>query len=207
MGRQNRELQNKFGRHAAIWHEILQKGDRGALVLKEGCVTYHHHPYPHCEHQCPPNGITLLGGFFKGSAQQTQKLSVDNLQLLDVLAPLKVGIQTFRQDMRVKVLAYWVPLGFAKSICEALRSCQKGSVGSIDTWLQQHATHFLWPSAFGDEEDSDLWCDSEMRSLAARHSKCKLPNLGGSVEVVQVWQKLLLQDRGLEARSDWHEET
>ena len=63
MGRQNRELQNKFGRHAAIWYEIFQKGDRGALVLKEGCVTYHHHPYPHCEHQCPPNGITLLGGF------------------------------------------------------------------------------------------------------------------------------------------------
>ena len=179
MGRQNRELQNKFGRHAAIWHEIFQKGDRGALVLKEGCVTYHHHPYPHCEHQCPPNGITLLGGFFKGSAQQTQKWSVDNLQFLDVLAPLKVGIQTFRQDMRVKVLAYWVPLGFAKSICEALRSCQKGSVGSIDTWLQQYATHFLWHSAFGDEEDSDLWCDSEMRSLAARHSKCKLPDVWG----------------------------
>ena len=96
----------------------------------------------------------------------------------------------------------WVPPGFAKSRCEALRSCQKGSVGSIDTWIQQHATHFLWHSAFGDEEDSDLWCDSEMRSLAARHSKCKLPNHGASVEVVQVWQKLVLQDRGLEARSD-----
>ena len=121
----------------------------------------------------------IAGWVFKGSAQQTQKWSVDNLQFLDVLAPLKVGIQTFRQDMRVKVLAYWVPLGFAKSICEALRSCQKGSVGSIDTWLQQYATHFLWHSAFGDEEDSALWCDSEMRSLAARHSKCKLPNFWG----------------------------
>ena len=75
-------------------------------------------------------------------------------------------------------------------------------MGSIDTWLQQYATHFLWHSAFGDEEDSDLWCDSEMRSLAARHSKCKLPIFWGLVEVVQVWQKLVLQDRGLEARSD-----
>ena len=47
--------------------------------------------------------------------------------------------------------------------------------GLEDTWLQQYATHFLWHSAFGDEEDSDLWCDSEMRFLAGRHSKCKLP--------------------------------
>ena len=30
---------------------------------------------------------------------------------------------------------------------------------------------------------------------------------GGLGEGVQVWQKLLLQERGREARSDWHEET
>ena len=143
------------------------------------------------------NTSAPLSPFWKISCQ----IAVDNLQFLDLLAPLKVGIQTFHQDMRVKVLAYWVPLGFAKSLCEALRSCQKGSVGSIDTWLQQYATHFLWHSAFGDEEDSDLWCDSEMRFLAARHSKCKLPFFRGLVEVVQVWQKLVLQDRRQEARS------
>ena len=62
-GKAEQRAPKNMGRHVAIWHEIFQKGDRGALVLKEGCVTYHHHPYPHCEHQCPPNGITLLGGF------------------------------------------------------------------------------------------------------------------------------------------------
>ena len=84
----------------------------------------------------------IAGWIFKGSAQQTQNWSVDNLQFLDVLAPLKVGIQTFHQDMRVKVLAYWVPLGFAKSLCEALRSCQRGSVGSIDTCVLQLESAF-----------------------------------------------------------------
>ena len=47
------------------------------------------------------------------------------------------------------------------------------SAGTCTTWLQQYARHFLWHSAFGDEEDSDLWCDSEMRFLAARH-RCLL---------------------------------
>ena len=84
----------------------------------------------------------IAGWIFNGSTQQTQNWSVDNLQFLDVLAPLKVGIQTFRQDMRVKVLAYWVPFGFAKSLCEALRSCQRGSVGSIDTCVLQLESAF-----------------------------------------------------------------
>ena len=70
------------------------------------------------------------------------QIAVDNLQFLDLRAPLKVGIQTFHQDMRVKVLAYWVPLGFAKSLCEALRSCQRGSVGSIDTCVLQLESAF-----------------------------------------------------------------
>ena len=56
----NIELKIEFGRHAAIDHEIREKGGRGTLVLKQGgvpsCL------YPHREHECESNGITLMGG-------------------------------------------------------------------------------------------------------------------------------------------------
>ena len=117
----------------------------------------------------------------------------------------------------VMVRFKWVVL--AMVFCLGLSACDAYSPGepemttpgSIDPFVDHSKRKTIFGegglSFFGDEEDSDLWCDSEMRSLAARHSKCKLPNFWGLVEVVQVWQKLLLQDRGLEARSDWHEET
>ena len=35
-GKAEQRAPKKMGRHAATWHEIFQKGDRGVLVLKEG---------------------------------------------------------------------------------------------------------------------------------------------------------------------------
>ena len=45
----------------------------------------------------------------------------------------------------------------------------------------------------------------KMRGVLLKPGSASCQMFGGLVEVVQVWQKFVLQDRWLEARSDWHE--
>ena len=69
----NRALKGAFAAHWEAWQRIAAAGDKGALVLEDDCVQYRAYPqldkYSH-------DGITLLGGCFKGFSSRGGYVSV-----------------------------------------------------------------------------------------------------------------------------------
>jgi len=60
----NRALQGAFAAHWKVWMQMAAGGNRGGLVLEDDCVQYR--DYPRVPKSYPTDGITLLGGCFKG---------------------------------------------------------------------------------------------------------------------------------------------
>ena len=216
----NRALQGAFAAHWAAWMQIAAAGDKGALVLEDDCVQYRAYPqldkYPH-------DGITILGGCFKGfSSWARQRAYVTNLQFLKTIASLQPGLQPLphNEDIPGKkrtgganqqaskqsavmrwsmCVAYVVPPGFAKQLCDSVSGCNGRLLKSPDIWLAPYTKYFLWPPAFGDqggdsqcfteirELGTDLYCSEEMRRIAKK-SKRALPQLGAPEAAILTWQ-------------------
>ena len=217
----NRALQGAFAAHWAAWMQIAAAGDKGALVLEDDCVQYRAYPqldkYPH-------DGITILGGCFKGfSSWGGQRTYVSNLQFLKTIASLQPGLQPLPHEevdnpgkkrtgganrqaskqsavMRWSMcVAYVVPPGFAKQLCDSVSGCNGRLLKSPDIWLAPYTKYFLWPPAFGDqggdsqcfteirELGTDLYCSEEMRRIAKK-SKRALPQLGAPEAAILTWQ-------------------
>ena len=217
----NRALQGAFAAHWAAWMQIAAAGDKGALVLEDDCVQYRAYPqldkYPH-------DGITILGGCFKGFSSWTrQRAYVTNLQFLKTIASLQPGLQPLPHEevdkpgkkrkrggnqqaskqlavMRWSMcVAYVVPPGFAKQLCDDVRGCKGYLLKSPDIWLAPYTKYFLWPPAFGDqggdsqcfteirELGTDLYCSEEMRRIAKKSERA-LPQLGAPEAAILTWQ-------------------
>ena len=218
----NRALQGAFAAHWAAWMQIAAAGDKGALVLEDDCVQYRAYPqldkYPH-------DGITILGGCFKGfSSWARQRAYVSNLQFLKTIASLQPGLQPLPHNEEEDIpgkkrtgganqqaskqsavmrwsmcVAYVVPPGFAKQLCDSVSGCKGRLLKSPDIWLAPYTKYFLWPPAFGDqggdsqcfteirELGTDLYCSEEMRRIAKK-SKRALPQLGAPEAAILTWQ-------------------
>lgn len=169
----NKALQGAFSAHWKVWMGIAAGGDKGALVLEDDCVQYR--GYPRLK-EYKTDGITLLGGCFKGYSAWglCERSYMSSLQFLRVLAPLQVGIRPLPQQAgegakkrkggngqqasrQVTVMrwsmcvAYVVPPGFAKRLCADVDQCRKKNLKSPDVWLAHYTKYFLWPPAFGDQ--------------------------------------------------------
>ena len=217
----NRALQGAFAAHWAAWMQIAAAGDKGALVLEDDCVQYRAYPqldkYPH-------DGITILGGCFKGfSSWARQRAYVSNLQFLKTIASLQPGLQPLPHEEADKpgkkrkggssqqaskqlavmqwsmCVAYVVPPGFAKKLCNDVHYCKGHFLKSPDMWLASYTKHLLWPPAFEDqgttsqcftdnrEQGTDLYCSNEMRQIAEQRGR-PLPPRGAVAADVLSWQ-------------------
>ena len=218
----NQALQGAFAAHWAAWMQIAAAGDKGALVLEDDCVQYRAYPqldkYPH-------DGITILGGCFKGfSSWGGQRTYVSNLQFLKTIASLQPGLQPLPHNEEEDIpgkkrtgganqqaskqsavmrwsmcVAYVVPPGFAKQLCDSVSGCNGRLLKSPDIWLAPYTKYFLWPPAFGvqgdgsqcfieiREFDTDLYCNNEMRRIAEKSERA-LPQLGAPEADVLSWQ-------------------
>lgn len=178
----NRALQGAFSAHWKVWMRIAAEGDKGALVLEDNCVQYR--LYPELD-KYPKDGITLLGGCFKGYNAQglCERNYIKTYQFLEVLASLQAGLQPLpqrdhdneliankpankRKQLAVirwsMCVAYVVPPGFASRLNEDVKVCSGRVLTSPDIWLGHYTKYFLWPPAFGDQgcESSRSFTDS-----------------------------------------------
>ena len=218
----NRALKGAFAAHWEAWLRIAAAGDKGALVLEDDCVQYRAYPqldkYSH-------DGITLLGGCFKGFSSRgiCEHTYMSKLQFLNIIASLQPGLQPLPHEevdkpgkkrkrggnqqaskqlavMRWSMcVAYVVPPGFAKQLCDDVRGCKGHLLKSPDIWLAPYTKYFLWPPAFGDQGDgsqcfieirefgTDLYCSNEMRRIAEKSERA-LPQLGAPEADVLTWQ-------------------
>jgi len=93
----NRALQGAFAAHWKVWMQMAAGGNRGGLVLEDDCVQYR--DYPRVPKSYPTDGITLLGGCFKGWGNWGVGYSsfLASLAFLKVLSIQSVGIQPLPQ--------------------------------------------------------------------------------------------------------------
>jgi hypothetical protein len=173
----NRALQGAFAAHWKVWMQMAACGkDRGGLVLEDDCVQ--HRGYPRAPESYPTDGITLLGGCFKGWGNWGVGYSsfLASLAFLLVLSSQSVGIHPLpqrgdchggasssqqaskqraardRQEMRWSMcVAYFVPPGMASRLCNHVQQAKGKSLRSPDIWLAPYTKYFLWPPAFGDQ--------------------------------------------------------
>ena len=148
----------------------------------------------------------------------SERAYLSNLQFLKIIASLQPGLQPLPHEegdkpgkkrkggsnqqavMRWSMcVAYVVPPGFAKQLCDDVCGCKGHLLKSPDIWLARYTKYFLWPPAFGDQGDdsqcfteirelgTDLYCSNEMRRIA---EKCErvLPQLGAPEADVLSWQ-------------------
>ena len=170
----NRALQGAFVAHWKLWMQVASKGDVGALVLEDDCVQYRDYPSPS---EFPTDGITLLGGCFKGWGKWGVGYSafVSSHGFLKVLAESPLGIQPLPQRGHLKpgsqqaskqrvakakphdemkwamCVAYWIPPGMATHLCDLVSKAARKTFRSPDIWLAPLTKYFLWPPAFGDQ--------------------------------------------------------
>lgn len=168
--------QGAFSAHLRAWEQLAERGDHGAIILEDDAQQFRRAALSVGVY--PTDGITLLGGCFRAFGGWSPSDNIEqNGVLLDVLASLVSGCNPMPQRARAEVhhgqspgggqapaaqddsnqvvkwtmcVAYFIPPGFARVLCDAVAKTRKRSLTSPDIWLSPFVRYCWWPNPFGD---------------------------------------------------------
>ena len=177
----NARIRGGFCAHLNAWKSLAAEGSPEAIILEDDALLLR--PIP----KDLPNALTLLGGVFCGFARKWTDTGpfVSKGEFVQELETFEPGVQELpvRDGVRMKwymAVAYYLPAGMAQTLVDAVYATKKRKLKSPDTWLNQFATHFVWPPPFGDQaaesqcmttaefHGSDLYCNTKMFRAAKR---------------------------------------
>ena len=177
----NAKIRACFCAHLKAWESLAAEGSPGAIILEDDALFLR--PIP----RDLPNALTLLGGVFCGFARRWTDTGpfVSKGEFVQELETFEPGVQELpiRDGVRMKwymSVAYYIPPGMAQTLVDAVYATKKKKLRCPDAWLNQFATHFVWPPSFGDQaaesqcmtkpeyHGSDLYCNAKMFRAAKR---------------------------------------
>ena len=137
--------------------------------------------------ELPQDSVTLLGGVFKGYGawDGPEQRAFAKGGFLEELAKFKHGLNELptrdgRRMRWVMAVAYHLPRGVAAKLVDAVERTEKKTLRTPDVWLNDYATHFVWPPPFVDQggpsqcltpassHGSDFYCDRRMLRVLVR---------------------------------------
>jgi hypothetical protein len=176
----NARLRGAFSAHLRAWETLANEGSPEAIILEDDALFLR--PIP----TDLPDALTLLGGVFCGCRTWSKPDDfVKKGEFVDEFESFTPGVHELpvRNGMRMKwymAVAYYIPAGMAEALLREVYTTEKKRLKSPDTWLNNFATHFVWPPPFGDQgaesqclttseyHDSDFYCNTRMFRTARR---------------------------------------
>ena len=175
-------LMGAFAAHLQAWRTVASMGSPAMIILEDDAKFVR--PIPE---EFPEGTITLLGGVFRGYGKWCEK-TVDQraYSTRDFIAhrdSFSYGVNELPTQegsrMRwVMAVAYHLPVGMAAKLVDIVDRTTKKTLRTPDIWLNDYATHFVWPPPFVDQDStsqcmtphschgSDFYCDGRMLRIA-----------------------------------------
>ena len=138
-----------FAAHLQAWQTVASMGSPAITILEDDAKFVH--PIPE---GLPEDKITLLGGVFKGYGKwdgPAQRAYAEG-KFIEEFAEFRQGVNEIPKGMRwVMAVAYHLPAGMAKKLVDIVEQTKKKTLKSPGVWLNNYATHFVFPPPFVDQ--------------------------------------------------------